>query len=157
MAIEIERKFLLANADWRLAISRAINIKQGYLNSNKSRTVRVRIANEQGFITVKGMSQQNARAEFEYEIPYADALQLIELCEQPIIEKTRYEVLVHGNCWEIDVFTGENAGLIVAEIELESQEQAFVRPTWLGKEVSDDARYFNASLITYPFGMWGEI
>lgn len=154
MAKEIERKFLTASEDWKENITRAITIKQGYLNSEPSRTVRIRIAGEQGFLTIKGRSTGYTRAEFEYEIPLTDALEMIGLCEQPVIEKTRYLVTEHGKTWEVDVFTGANEGLTVAEIELESESEEFILPTWVGEEVSADPRYFNSSLIRNPFGSW---
>jgi CYTH domain-containing protein len=156
MAQEIERKFLTSSEGWKENVSRAITIKQGYLNSEPNRTVRVRIAGEQGFLTIKGRSTGYTRAEFEYEIPVTDALEMVDLCEQPIIEKTRYLVNEHGKTWEVDVFTGANQGLTVAEIELESETEEFILPTWVGPEVSEDPRYFNSSLIRNPFGSWEE-
>jgi len=132
----------------------AIRIKQGYLNSEKERTVRVRIKGEKGFLTVKGKTVNASRLEFEYEIPKSDALQLLKLCERPIIEKIRYEVPLNGNVWEIDEFEGINKGLIMAEVELESENQAFIRPDWIGEEVTSDIRYYNSNLIAYPFSEW---
>jgi len=154
MAVEIERKFLLKNEDWRSLPQTAIRIKQGYLNSEKERTVRVRIKGEKGFLTVKGKTVNASRLEFEYEIPKSDALQLLKLCERPIIEKIRYEVPLNGNVWEIDEFEGINKGLIMAEVELESENQAFIRPDWIGEEVTSDIRYYNSNLIAYPFSEW---
>jgi adenylate cyclase len=154
MPIEIERKFLVANSDWKNNISTATLIQQGYLNSTPKRTVRVRISGEKGYLTIKGKTINTTRAEFEYEIPLLEAQELIKLCERPFIDKTRYEVVENGNCWEIDVFIGENKGLTVAEIELESEGQEFTLPKWLGKEVSHEAKYYNASLIKVPFKNW---
>ncbi|WP_394790578.1 CYTH domain-containing protein [Rhodoferax sp.] len=152
MAIEIERKFLVVGSDWRQGAGTVFS--QGYLNRDKARTVRVRVAGAQGFLTIKGANQGATRAEFEYEIPLSDAEQLLALCEGPIIQKVR-RVLVHaGATWEVDEFDGLNAGLVVAEIELVSEDQAFERPAWLGREVTDDARYFNSNLAKTPFSAW---
>jgi adenylate cyclase len=154
MGIEIERKFLVQGTDWRQGAGTMFS--QGYLNRDKHRTVRVRIAGPQAFLTIKGVTQGTTRAEFEYAIPLADAEQLLALCDGPIVRKVR-RVLVHAGCtWEVDEFAGQNAGLVVAEIELMSEDQAFERPAWLGREVSDDARYFNANLATTPFSSWPE-
>ena len=154
MPKEIERKYLTTSTAWKENITHTIVIKQGYLNSEPSRTVRVRIAGEVGYLTIKGRSVGFTRPEFEYEIPVGDALEMIALCEQPIIEKTRYLVVEHGKTWEVDVFGGANAGLTVAEIELETEEEAFTLPAWAGEEVSADPRYFNSALIRKPFGEW---
>ena len=154
MAIEIERKFLIRGDGWRSAP--AIYFCQGYLNRDKNRTVRVRIAGEQATLTIKGVSQGISRLEFEYAIPLDDARALLTLCEQPLIEKYRRVVDYQGKRWEIDEFLGDNQGLIVAEIELESESEPFDLPDWVGREVSDDPRYFNASLSKYPFKDWPE-
>nr|WP_315430663.1 CYTH domain-containing protein [uncultured Albidiferax sp.] len=152
MGIEIERKFLVTGPDWRQGVGTFFS--QGYLNRDKQRTVRVRIAGAQGFLTIKGANQGATRAEFEYEIPLSDAEQLLALCDGPIIQKVR-RVLVHaGFTWEVDEFEGLNAGLVVAEIELTSEDEVFERPLWLGREVTDDARYFNSNLATTPFSAW---
>ncbi len=154
MAVEIERKFLVSGDAWRQGA--ALRIAQGYLNRDKQRTVRVRIAGEQAFLTIKGLSTGATRAEFEYAIPTADAEQLLALCEGPLVQKTRH-TLVHGGCtWEVDEFEGDNAGLVVAEIELTSEDQPFDRPPWLGPEVTHDARYFNSSLAAHPYSQWRE-
>jgi adenylate cyclase len=154
MPIEIERKFLVSNSDWKLNISKEIIIQQGYLSANPERTVRVRIAKEKGFLTIKGKTINTTRAEYEYEIPLSEAKELMTLCEKPILEKTRYEVLENGNCWEIDVFSGDIKGLIVAEIELESETQEFISPKWIGTEVSQETKYYKASLIKVHFKDW---
>lgn len=154
MGIEIERKFLLKNSDWKKEISKSIEIRQAYLSLDKERTVRVRLKGEKGIITIKGQSQNISRQEFEYEIPKADAIVLLELCHRPMIEKIRYEVVHEGLTWEIDEFSGENEGLILAEVELESEDQIFNKPTWIGKEVSDDIRYYNSSLVKLSFRDW---
>lgn len=153
MAIEIERKFLVKNDSWK-AETKGILYRQGYLNSEKKRTVRVRTIKQKAFLTVKGISIGAKRAEYEYEIPLADGVALLELCEKPIISKHRYKLNFEGMIWEIDEFHGENEGLIVAEIELERETQKFAFPDWLGQEVTFDSRYFNSSLIKKPFSKW---
>jgi CYTH domain-containing protein len=154
MGLEIERKFLLKNDNWKTLVKEEISIKQGYLNSEKERTVRVRSYGNKGLITIKGKNKNLTRKEFEYEIPLTDALQMLNLAEQPIIEKTRFIATNKTHTWEIDVFEGVNNGLIVAEIELESETEQFDIPEWIGKEVSTDPKYYNASLIKHPFKDW---
>lgn len=151
MGIEIERKFLLKNEDWRSEVKSKTIIKQGYLNSEKERTVRVRVGNDKGYLTIKGVNINATRQEFEYEIPVKEAELLLLLCEMPIIEKIRNIILNDGNMWEIDEFEKENKGLILAEIELESEEEKFSIPSWLGEEVTHDTRYFNSNLLTHPY------
>jgi adenylate cyclase len=156
MGLEIERKFLLKNTDWKSEADEGTLIKQGYLNSHIERTVRVRISNNKGEITIKGKTNNLTRKEFEYQIPLEEAISLIKLCEQPIIEKTRF-LIKQGNLkWEIDEFEGDNKGLIVAEIELENESQNFDKPDWIGQEVSQDAKYYNSSLLSNPFKNWTE-
>lgn len=155
MGIEIERKFLVTNEIWKSKTA-GILYCQGYLNSEKTRTVRVRTIEQTAFLTIKGISRGAKRAEYEYEIPFADGLALLELCEKPIISKHRYKLDVEGMIWEIDEFHGENEGLVVAEIELENETQTFVLPDFIGKEVTDDARYFNSSLIKNPYSKWAK-
>lgn len=154
MGTEIERKFLLTGDAWRdMAVG--IKYRQGYLGLDNKRTVRVRIAGEQAFLTIKGKTSGISRMEYEYPIPVEDAsILLAELCEQPIIEKKRYKVVYQGFVWEVDEFFGENEGLLVAEIELEEEGQEFEKPPWVGAEVSSDRRYCNASLIKNPYSMW---
>ena len=154
MGIEIERKFLLANTDWKLLSNEGTPIKQGYLNSNPERTTRVRVKGDKGFITIKGKNEGTKRLEFEYEIPINDAEELLALCEKPTIEKIRYEVHINNNIWEIDVFEGENQGLIIAEVELESENQEVMIPSWIGEEVSHENKYYNSELIKMPFTKW---
>ena len=156
MGTEIERKFLLASDQWRdLAAGSGRLIRQGYLSSVKERTVRVRTLGDEAWITVKGITRGASRAEFEYPIPLADAnLMLDALCEKPLIEKTRHVVPQGDLKFEIDEFHGDNAGLIVAEVELESEAESIDRPAWLGAEVTDDPRYFNANLVSVPFSKW---
>lgn len=154
MAQEIERKFLVVGDGWR-RLGDSAEFRQGYLSTVKERTVRVRTVGEQAFLTVKGITVGATRTEFEYEIPAGDArVMLDELCEQPIIEKTRHTVDWHGMTWEIDEFSGVNEGLIVAEVELDSADQEFPHPDWVGEEVTADPRYFNANLIARPYSTW---
>ena len=152
MAVEIERKFLVEGDEWRAAP--AVFYSQGYLNRDKQRTVRVRIAGEQAFLTIKGVSQGMSRVEFEYEIPLADARELLSLCEQPLIEKYRRHIPFAGFVWEVDEFLGDNQGLVVAEIELPSEGADFSLPSWVGDEVTQDARYFNSNLACFPYSQW---
>jgi adenylate cyclase len=152
MPQEIERKFLVTGTAWRSTTGTLY--RQGYLNRDKARTVRVRVAGEQGFLTIKGVTTGASRAEFEYAIPVADAEQLLALCDGPLIEKVRHIVQVDSTCWEVDEFLGDNAGLVVAEVELQSEDQAFARPPWLGAEVTHDARYYNSNLATHPYRHW---
>lgn len=154
MGTEIERKFLVTGNAWRKQAV-GVSYRQGYLCSSSDRTVRVRIAGDKACLTIKGKSSGISRMEFEYPIPVEEAgIMLVELCEQPIIEKTRYRVDYAGFVWEVDEFLGENAGLLVAEIELAEEDQGFARPPWVGAEVSDDRRYSNAGLVKYPFSRW---
>ena len=154
MGIEIERKFLLASDDWR-ELAEPVLLRQGYLSSTRERVVRVRIEGEQAMLTIKGANVGATRGEWEYPIPLADAVELLDgLCEQPLIEKVRHRIEHAGMVWEVDEFLGANAGLVVAEIELHSEDQPFDRPGWIGEEVSHDARYYNANLIRHPFSQW---
>ena len=150
---EIERKFLVVGDSWR-GLAEGTDMRQGYLSTVAQRTVRVRLAGDQAYLTVKGPSVGATRAEFEYEIPVADAEQLLAMCEGSLIEKTRYRIPADEVVWEVDEFQGDNAGLLVAECELETADQEFARPEWLGNEVTDDARYYNANLSKQPFKNW---
>lgn len=153
MGKEIERKFLLVGDDWKTVDG--THYRQGYLNSAKERTVRVRTIDDKGFLTIKGLTVGATRLEYEYEIPHAEATEMLDaLCEKPIIDKNRYKVEFAGLTWEVDEFFGENQGLVVAEVELESEDQAFERPSWVGEEVTGDPRYFNSNLIKHPFTKW---
>ena len=152
MAIEIERKFLVEGTDWRTADP--TYICQGYLNRDKERTVRIRVFGEQARITIKGISVGASRAEFEYWIPMEDGKQMLQLCESPLIEKNRHTVKFRNKLWEIDEFLGANQGLIVAEIELNSEDEPFEFPPWVGQEVTDDPKYFNSKLSIHPFSNW---
>lgn len=154
MGIEIERKFLLASDAWR-GLGQPVLLRQGYLSSARERVVRVRIEGEQAMLTIKGANVGATRGEWEYPIPLADAAELLDgLCEQPLIEKVRHRIEYAGMVWEVDEFLGANAGLVVAEIELASEDQPFDKPDWIGAEVSGDARYYNANLIHHPFSQW---
>lgn len=153
MAQEIERKFLVDAARWTPQNAGTL-YRQGYLSSHPERTVRVRITDDAAFLTIKGATRGVTRLELEYPIPAADARQLLALCEPPLIEKTRHTEEHGGMTWEIDVFHGANDGLIVAEIELASEDQKFPMPQWVTTEVSDDPRYYNSNLAAHPFSTW---
>ena len=152
MGIEIERKFLVSDDGWRQGAG--VAYAQGYLNRDPARTVRVRIAGDKAYVTVKGVSKGATRAEFEYGIPVADAAQLLELSDGPVVKKVRRVVEHEGSRWEVDEFEGDNAGLVVAEIEFASEDQAFAKPAWLGREVTDDPRYYNSNLAAHPYSQW---
>lgn len=155
MAQEIERKFLVVGDRWR---EQAVGqlYRQGYISTARpGQTVRVRVAGEQGYLTIKGPTTGITRTEFEYPIPLADANEMLEtMCDRPIVEKTRYCLPIKDLVWEIDEFAGENAGLIVAEVELTSASQEIDIPAWIGQEVSGDSRYYNASLSAQPYRTW---
>lgn len=154
MATEIERKFLVDGDAWR-ALGTGTVFRQGYLSTEKERTVRVRTEGDRARLTIKGITVGATRAEYEYEIPVADATEMLDdLCHQPIIEKTRYRIDGNGVTWEVDEFFGVNEGLVIAEVELDSEDQVFDLPDWIGVEVTGDARYFNANLIANPFSAW---
>lgn len=150
MGTEIERKFQVTGDGWKAGASPGIRHRQGYLCSDKERTVRVRIAGEKATLTVKGLTQGSSRPEFEYPVPLADAEELIGMCERPLVEKTRHRVVHGGLTWEIDVFEGDNAGLVLAEVELERPDQPVSIPPWAGPEVTDDPRYYNVNLAKHP-------
>lgn len=166
--MEIERKFLLLNDDWRSDVIQSTHFHQGYLSSNPKSSVRIRIEGDMANINIKSATIGMSRAEYEYAIPLAEAKQLLDtLCEQPQISKTRHIVAAHADTsaensaengapltWEIDEFHGDNAGLIVAEIELSDETQAFLKPAWLGQEVTDDIRYYNSCLAKHPYCEW---
>jgi adenylate cyclase len=154
MSVEIERKFLVRGTDWK-SLGRPVALRQGYLSAHPDRTVRVRIEGERATLTIKGRSQGATRGEWEYPIPLADAAALLDgLCERPLIEKTRTRVEHAGMVWEVDEFFGDNLGLVVAEIELDAEDQVFEKPDWIGEEVTQDARYFNSNLIRHPYTSW---
>lgn len=154
MGVEIERKFLVAGEGWRQMATTRTCFSQGYLSRDPARTVRVRIAGDVAFLTIKGATRGATRAEFEYAIPPADARQLLAMSDGPVVEKVRHLCPHAGMTWEVDEFLGANAGLVVAEIELQSESQSFDRPSWLGEEVTGDARYVNANLAVRPFTSW---
>lgn len=155
MAREIERKFIVVGDAWRTEVVRSDGYRQGYLSTVKERTVRVRLVGDHGLLTVKGVTVGAARTEYEYSIPAADAAAMLDdLCERPLIEKTRHVVKHDRMSWEIDEFEGINAGLVVAEIELSREDQHFALPEWVGHEVTEDPRYFNSNLIAAPFSTW---
>lgn len=154
--LEIERKFLVTSDAFKSEATHKNHIAQGYLNSHPERTVRVRIKGEIGFVTIKGKGNETGMSRFEWEteIALADAKNLIKLCENGVIDKIRYELEVGNHTYEVDEFFGDNEGLIVAEIELKSEEETFEKPTWLGQEVTNDERYYNAYLSNNPFKNW---
>ena len=159
MGIEIERKFLLKNDDWKELVTQTHVIKQGYLQSglgaSHKSSVRIRISNDEANINIKSVELKTVRQEFEYAIPLDDAEQLLStLCDESVIEKTRYHVIYASHLWEIDIFEGENKGLEIAEIELKDIDESFALPDWIGPEVSDDERYYNIYLINTPYSMW---
>lgn len=156
MGKEIERKFLVTGDAWRNQAP-GVLYRQGYLSRAKERTVRVRLAGDKGWLTIKGLTVGASRAEYEYEIPAPDAAAMLDdLAEKPLIEKIRYKIPYAGLIWEVDEFLGDNAGLIVAEVELADETQVFTKPDWVGNEVSDDARYFNSNLGRQPYKHWAK-
>jgi adenylate cyclase len=155
MGVEIERKFLLQSDSWQADADGGEYYHQGYLSTTPERVVRVRQMGEKAVVTIKGKGDGISRPEFEYEIPLGDAQTMLrELCLQPTIEKRRHKLTCGPHTWEIDVFAGENEGLVVAEIELTSEDEAFEKPDWVGAEVSHDTRYLNSNLIAQPFKSW---
>lgn len=155
MGVEIERKFLLQDSSWKTKKTVGILYRQGYLKNEQDHCVRIRVAGDKGFITIKGKTIGATRAEYEYEIPLDEAVEILEtLCEKPLIEKIRYHVSCCDFVWEIDEFLGENQGLLIAEIELDHENQSFKKPDWLGKEVTSDSRYYNAQLVKTPYTKW---
>jgi adenylate cyclase len=154
MAKEIERKFLVKGDSWRES-AQGSTYRQGYIPTQGQVTVRVRVAGDKGYITIKGPSVNYSRLEFEYPIPVEDAQEMLEkLCQSPLIEKTRYALEWNGLIWQIDEFSGANQGLILAEIELNDEKQNIELPSWVDKEVSEDPRYFNSNLVKKPFCQW---
>ncbi|MCH8163167.1 MAG: CYTH domain-containing protein [Proteobacteria bacterium] len=155
MATEIERKFLVLNDDWRAIVESDMQIVQAYLANNELSSTRIRIQGGKANINIKSATLGITRTEFEYAIPVDDAqLMIDDLCIKPVIEKTRYIVKHMQHRWEIDVFSGDNKGLIVAEIELSSPDETFEKPSWIGEEVSNDARYYNVCLVKKPYKTW---
>jgi CYTH domain-containing protein len=154
MGLEIEKKYLVKDTSWKQQ-AKGVHYRQGYLSSNPERTVRVRTLENKAFLTIKGISAGAVRSEYEYEIPFTEALELLtQLCEKPIIEKIRYKITYKGLIWEVDEFSGENQGLLVTEVELTNEQQEIELPPWVGEEVTTDTRYYNANLIKHPFTKW---
>ena len=155
MAIEIERKFLVQNTHWHEHVYNKQLMRQGYLVSDANRSVRVRIADDNAYLNIKSGTLGVSRSEYEYAIPLADAREMLTtLCHKPLIEKTRYFVRHRDHVWEIDVFEGDNAGLVVAEVELADANEMLELPSWAGKEVSHDPRYYNSQLVDHPYKNW---
>lgn len=155
MALEIERKFLVTSDAWRNQATRSEDYQQGYLNDLNTCSIRVRIAGERAYLNIKSARLGIMRHEYEYAIPLVDAQEMLgNLCIGSIVEKTRFFVPFGGLVWEVDVFSGDNAGLVVAEVELESEDARFDLPPWVGEEVSHDPRYYNVNLVTLPYKDW---
>ena len=157
MALEIERKFLV-KGDYKPFVTRSVHMKQGYLCSSEGKTVRIRISGEKGYITIKGPTPAGSfsRFEWEMEIPLHDAEGLLAMCDTGLIDKVRHIVPFEGHVFEVDEFAGENQGLVVAEVELSSEDEEFARPEWLGREVTGERRYYNSCLLSCPYSKWGE-
>lgn len=154
MGVEIERKFLLTSDAWR-TLGEPVLLRQGYISADPERVVRVRVEGTRGVLTLKSKSTGAVRGEWEYEIPLADANELLDrLCDKPLIEKYRRRIPYAGKVWEVDEFLGANAGLLFAEIELASETEAFDKPAWIGAEVTSDPRYYNSHLVRHPFSRW---
>ena len=154
MSIGIERKFQVVSNTWKNHVSGQFQLKQGYLQSAPERTVRIRTSNKEGFITIKGKTEGITRTEYEYPIPFSEALSLLALSENPPIEKVRY-LVSHGSLtWEVDVFEGLNSGLVLAEVELQHENQEIDLPDWIGAEVSSDPKFYNSTLSAHPFSTW---
>jgi len=154
MAFEIERKFLVNDNSWKNLQPESIELLQGYICSDKQRAVRVRTAGEKAWICVKSAITDLRRAEFEYQIPLADARELLKICPLPPLEKIRHKLFHAGKLWEIDEYMGVNSGLILAEIELQSEGEEFEKPAWVGREVTHDPRYLSVCLYEKPYSKW---
>lgn len=154
MPKEIERKFLVLDG-WQKDCFEAKHCLQGFIYISKEKTIRVRVLQDKGYLTVKGATEGMTRLEYDYEIPLEDAKEMLTtLCIKPLIEKQRYYCKHKGHLWEVDVFMGANEGLVLAEIELKDPEEVFDKPSWVGQEVTDDPRYYNASLVSLPYNKW---
>jgi adenylate cyclase len=155
MGTEIERKYLLVNDNWRKSADEGIYMVQGYMGSNEKSSIRIRIHGDTANLNIKSKTIGIQRSEFDYPIPVDEAKEILEsLCDRPFVEKTRFHVMFKGHEWEIDVFAGDNDGLVVAELELSSVDEDFALPDWLGDDVSDDPRYYNVCLVTHPYKDW---
>lgn len=156
MGVEIERKFLVDHEKWQQVVKpQGTHYRQGYLLDDDHRTIRVRITDKQGYITLKGAAKGISRKEYEYKIPVEDGIELLDGFAKSEVEKIRYRINFEGKLWEVDEFLGDNKGLIMAEIELQNENDDFKKPTWLSHEVSDDERYYNSNLSVIPFKNWG--
>lgn len=157
MALEIERKFLLCDDSWRQSVERQEYYQQGYLSGTERCSIRIRVTNDRAFLNIKSATLGIQRTEYDYPIPLNDARQMLEqFCQGAMIEKTRYFVHYGRHVWEIDVFEGDNQGLVVAEVELTDVDEAFDKPPWIGEEVSDDPRYYNVCLVRHPYSQWAD-
>ena len=156
MATEIERKFLVTSEDWRAHVYRSEVFRQGYLVSDSVRSVRVRLSGDQAWLNIKSATVGASRSEYEYLIPQSDAHELLQLCEHPLLEKTRHWIKHGPHIWEIDEFAAANIGLVVAEVELERVDEALSLPNWIGCEVTDDIRYYNVMLARQPYSSWNK-
>lgn len=155
MATEIERKYLIVNDNWRDNADESTHIIQGYLGGNDKSSIRIRVHGNLANLNIKSKTLGMQRSEYEYQIPIDEAKEILEsLCDKPYIEKTRYHVPYEGHVWEVDIFAGENKGLIVAELELDSPDEPFKLPNWVGMEVTEDHRYYNICLISHPYKDW---
>lgn len=156
MALEIERKYLV-DLEELGTLENGTRIKQGYLSTNKDAVVRVRVKNDKAYLTIKGSNIGVTRLEFEYEIPLIEANEMLDkLCQKPVIDKTRYLIDFENHTWELDIFYGENEGLVVVEVELSSEDETIILPSWVKEEVTSDARYYNSNLMKHPFKDWEE-
>jgi len=156
MAKEIEKKFLVKNDQWR-ELAEGTIYRQGYLSTEKERVVRVRTIGNTGYLTIKGITVGASRLEYEYEISVSDSNEMLDqLCLKPLIEKKRFKIEYAGLIWEIDEYFGDNQGLIIAEVELENEDQKISLPSWIGKEVTSDPRYFNSNLTQHPYTRWSQ-
>ncbi len=154
MAVEIERKFLVVNEQWRTSADDGVRYLQGYLATTQSCSIRARVGGDKAWLNIKGATVGASRLEFEYAVPVADAEAILANLCATSVEKTRYRVFHAEHLWEVDVFAGENAGLVVAEIELKSEDERFARPPWIGADVTAERRYYNACLAEQPFSGW---
>ena len=156
MGVEIERKFLVNINQWQQAEKpEGVHYRQGYLLNDDHRTLRVRVSDKKAYLTIKGAATGISRREYEYDIPLEDGMELLDNLALSQVEKTRYCIAFAGNIWEVDEFSGDNQGLVTAEIELDNESDTFEQPAWVGKEVSDDDKYYNSSLSTHPYKNWG--
>lgn len=154
MALEIERKYLI-DLEKLGILKNANRIKQGYITTNKNAVVRVRVKNDKGYLTIKGSNIGVSRLEFEYEIPLVEANEMLDkLCKKPIIDKDRYIIDLHNHIWEVDIFYGDNEGLVIAEVELKDENEYIELPLWIKEEVTGDIKYYNSNLMTYPYNQW---